>query len=384
MGSVVARSSLLVMELRDGKIYLPNSASQTSLKDRQVVNQTYFAKESSLLYDNEGIRHNFAMVSTVKSDTTPKRKNQLGGIEARKIGSGKRTGLTPAMIDNSVQHKSPSRRYASTMQNETSDIINKTSEFTTFTSNKKLVIQGGEKSLRMTPADQTTKRATKKSKGKNTRLSLGNGEFTTSTPVASVAQNYAHEDSYVDSFVISERRTLDTKTVEGEQGHSSFTKLFKKPRSPLKRRSTVNSSGAESIEDNIFEDLSKPFIYSNSEQMSDIDLTHNPADLSKGMSFSYWDDERGSPSVNLNHARWSNFHHWRREWYLNRWSMKTVRAESKLWLQQVYARIFTIFISIQTFIATQVSYLKSIFRPIWVKDVKMPRKKRRAARITPV
>ena len=378
------------MELRDGKLYSPSPASKMSPRGKQIVNQAYFVKESSILYDNDGIVHDSVMVSTMNRGTTPKKKGRFGGIEARKIGTGKRTGLTPTMSDNYAQDKSTSLRYTSIRQNDVSDIINKTSEFTTVTSNKKLVIQGGEKSLRLTAADQTTKGATKKTKGKNTRLSLGNGDFTTSTPLTSVAQNYAHEDSFEDSFVISERRTLDTETVERKQAQNSFTKITKKPRkknnieTPLKRQSAVSSSGAESIEDSIFEDLSKPIIYSNDEHMSDINLTHEPGDLSKGMSFSYWADDGGSPSVNLNHPRWSNFHHWRREWYLNRWSMTSVRAESKLWLQRVYARIFSILISIQTFIATQVSYLKSIFRTVWVQDVKVTRKRRRGFRFTPV
>ena len=371
------------MKLRDGKLYTARPTSQILLRDGKVVNhnQTKIAGNSGVIFENEATQD-----SPRKQRGTPA-KGYFSGTEARSIRSKGRASPRLTMTSNFVQYESNTRRrYIASEQD--SSIIKETLDFTE-TATKKPVKKNGRKSFVQISSTKQIPRAKERlfeNVMKDTSCSIGSSNFVTSTPMTFVTNQCDGNTSLANSFLLTER---ETRTVEDGDLHDSelsgFSKIIKKSRNRNRLETSVNRHLAstsndgdrdESIEDSIFEDLSKPVIYSKAfNYMSDVDSPRSPPNRSTNMSISYF-DAGTSPSVSLNHARWSRHHHWRREWYLNRWSLNAVSTQSKRWLQSIYVQVIVILISIQTFFAAKISAFQTIINSIWYHDFKRQRRRR--------
>lgn len=371
------------MKLRDGKLYTARPTSQILLRDGKVVNhnQAKIAGISGVINENESTQD-----SPRKQRGTPT-KGHFFGTEARSLRSKGRASPRLTMTSNFVQYESNApRKYISSEQD--SSFSKETLDFTETTIKKPVKKNGRKNPVQISSTKQIPRAKEKMYKNvmKDTSYSIGDS-FITSTPMACVSNQYDGDTSFANSFVLSDR---ETRTVEdGEDLHDSeldsFSRIIEKSRNRNRLETPVNRhivsasndrDQDESIEDSIFEDLSKPVIYSKTfNYMSDVDSPRSPPNRSTNMSFSYF-DAGASPSVSLNHARWSRHHHWRREWYLNRWSLNAVRTQSKRWLQSTYVQVISILISIQTFFAAKISAFQSIINSIWYCDVKRQRRRR--------
>ena len=354
--------------------------SQMLLRDGKVVDhyQRRYIGKTGIVHDSDKTIHDTLVISPTDQGATPRRKGTLVGIEALRLRP--RQGLKVRMNDELGTKEYSSKRSAFRTRGIVSETVKETSVSTEVTS--KTVVSTERQRLLRTPAVNQTpksKKVAKETEDANTRFSLGNDQFATSTPVASSSQNLVDEKGYVESFTLSEREISPERTNRGNQDffeseQSSFTKVVERStaaESLVYRRPGVNPNHRrkqDNIEDSIFEDLSKSFIYPEILDLTDIDSTQDQTDISKVTSFSYFD------SVTLNHARWSNFHHWRRQWYLNRYDMKS--RHDRRWLQKAYTIIVSILISIQTFITTKILFFRSTFNRIWFRDVKVHKRER--------
>ena len=374
------------MKLRDGKLYESRPTPHMLLRDGKVVDasQSLFVDKSGILQDGSLLVENLGGLGGNRGDTPV--KDQRGGTEARKSGIGRKDGLSMAANNNFAQREVATRRSSQTKKETTSEISQQTS-VTVVGSNVRVLTRGRVENVLqrasvggVTPKTITTQN-TKTMTPVYTRLSQGSGEFATSTPVTSVSQNPNGESS----FFITERKTFGALEVE-DYGieEESFTKIKRKSKHGTALKSSINQfsdtnsnseSRHESIEDSIFEDLSKPVMYSNiSENLSEIESIQDQTDFSRRRSLSYFDTGT-IPSISLNHAKWSKFHHWRREWYLDRWNVHGVKTKNNGWLRIVYTKIWSILITIQTFVTTKISYFLSAFENIWGQDVKASKRR---------
>lgn len=380
------------MKLRDGKLYRSGPTSRMLLRDGKVVDA-----EQSMLVDQFGILYDGSpLVKTPNSGTlghTPAKERRGGGEAENGMGRKKdlAAGLNMAEINNPVQNEVRTRSSDRRTQEIRSETVEESLKFTMVGSSEECMTQEISKGT-----TTLNKRYFQKSSGSVTKaihsipMTYQSPEqsnvFKTSTPIvqgSSATQTLEREAS----FSVIGRKTANVTKEEGPKGlidfeEESFTKVSKRTSNgndfvtPINRLPVKKSASGErhsSLEDNIFEDLSKPIIYHNvSDDLSDIESLQDQTDysLAKSRSISYF-DSAAYRSVNLNHGKWSNFHHWRREWYLNRWKTKSgVRTSKRGWMHKVYTLILSIWSTVHVFITSRISYFISAFDDIWGKEVK--------------
>ena len=363
------------MKLRDGKLYESFPTSRMLLRDGKVVevDQSILVAKNGIIFDildpdETGYRDR----------CSSPRKNPPGDTEAgNTILTGRERKGPKLAMDAPRQRRT--RRSERLKGEITSEVINKTTEVSLITSNVGLMrnknhIQQQEMAVLRSNARKSQKEEFDGGVT-NTRFYETKNEFITSTPVnrGSFVNRNVNSDA---SFVISGNTITHHETNSHDEivvRESSFTRI----QTNANRRSEVETTtdhkyvqGSpkkrcnESFEDNVFQDLSKPILYSSliSEDISEI---KDQTDFSpiREKSFARQNINYDS-SVHLNHARWSQFHDWRRQWYLNRWSLFG-KHQSNQWFYRLISTIIHMLQQLQKTIVSRFLILFSAFANIW-------------------
>lgn len=327
------------------------------LRDGKIINtdQPRFVDKSGAL-DEGRYPYSVAGTSAAQGGYALKCRDRSGAEPRNYIGGAKRKangGLNMAGNNNAMESERLTRRYVTTNQGVTSETVERSLQFKVVSSNGKV--------LRMASTPKTTSRKGADTSRGSRWHAQDNGTGRTSTPITHGAPVSCKADHESD-FVISDS---GEQLIDFDQ---SFTKISKKQtnennfETPANRR-LISKERHENLEDSIFEDLSKPIIYHNiSEDTSDVesmsDITDSPcANLS---SYPYYGNCTNE-SVNLDHAKWSKFHHRRREWYLNRLNTSGREKRCVGWRLRIYTTIFSIITTVHLFLSTKISYLLSVF-----------------------
>ncbi|XP_065068473.1 uncharacterized protein LOC135693818 [Rhopilema esculentum] len=363
------------MKLRDGKLYESLPTSRMLLRDGKVVEV-----DQSILVAKNGIIFDILDPDTTghRDRGSSPRKNPPGDTEAgNTILTGRERDRPNLAMDAPRQRRT--RRSERLKEEITSEVINKTTEASLITSNFGLMRNESHMQQQEMAVLRSNARKSKNEKFDGgvtkTRFYETKNEFITSTPV--------NRDSFVNrnvnsdaSFVISGKTMTHHETNSHDEivvRESSFTRIQTNAscrnefetttdhkymqRSPEKRCN-------ESFEDNVFQDLSKPIMYSSliSEDISEVrdqtDFSNMREKSFAGKNLNY------DSGVQLNHARWSQFHDWRRQWYLNRWSLYG-KHQSNQWFYRLISTIFHMLQLLKETIVSRVLIIFSAFANIW-------------------
>lgn len=378
------------MKLRDGKIYESRKSSCMVLRDGKLVdgNQSVSLNSSGVLADYDSIWGKGAQGFDLR--LSPKKLRRTNGTEAATSlpAIAARSCLKKVQKEAVRTQRKITPRPRRKMEERRTQVVQKTVEKTLvksagkskrYTSQSPHFDEVGLNSMVQKQVDSVPKRG---------KLS-GDSGFVTSTPLLSGSPQ-PRESNVETSFTFSEVYT-QVHSKEAERNYEervveeSFTRLRSKvskvkihnhsatpaeKSSPSKSFAKKNNS---SIEENIFEDLSKSLLYSNIlDDASAAESIEDETDFSlpKGRSLSCPSVSANS-DISLNHARWGRFHDWRRQWYLNRWHTDTEYFTVKRWwFSRLFTKIVYILMIIQTSVTTRLLQLKNFISPASLKNTR--------------
>ena len=371
------------MKLRDGKVYASRKSSRMLLRDGKLVdgNQSVSLNSSGVLADYDSIWGN-GVQGGLDQRLSPKKLRQADGSEAASTipAIAAPPGLKKEQKEADGTQRQIALRPRRKMEERTTQVIQKTVQ--------KTLVRSAEKSKRYRSQSPGFDEV-----GLNTRVHKqvdsvprqgklsGDSGFVTSTPLLSGSPQSRESNAEV-SFTFSEAYKEEVYAKEVERSNvneESFTRLRSKE-TKVKNHSSIPAEKSSpstsftkknnsSIEENIFEDLSKSILYSNiSDDAAETREDETDFSLPKGRSLSCPSVSTTS-DISLNHARWGRFHNWRRQWYLNRWHTDTEHFTVKRWwFSRLFSRIVYILMVIQTAITTRLLLLKNFIKPASLKN----------------
>ena len=377
------------MILRDGKLYKSRSSEHMLLRDGKIVDE-----DQSLVYDQVYENRNVYLDwhnASRDSDTSDTLNLSHEANSRRRSGRSEKLNNARKLDHSTTEERTEGQSKTGPWPRAKADNL----QSSPISEDKVIFLDIGLHFSKPRPLQAPSLRNNNTFEAQSNQpkhlknmdaISEDDSGFLTSTPTIcdsnSSAQKFEFTKIQRISTSVSTTETVIRDGIKIANKKNSRTSVGTKVLTTPVRKSTrpkfdsfdTESDADEGLEQYVFQDLSKSLMYGDNPLDPKFDETdyhqHQKETSSQESQVRYRVPSTPSGQEiiafpRLDHPKWSEHHHWRREWYLNRWRGFSSEREKLNWVQRIIRTVYISVISVFVFLSSWVAYITDHVSYIW-------------------